>query len=55
MDASQVAAGATPLDFAYEVHTEVGHRCVGAKVDGQMVPLNYRLADEEAANRWSPR
>src|SRR6185369_12453325 len=35
--------GATPVDFAYAVHTNLGHRCRGAKVDGQMVPLNYQL------------
>jgi GTP pyrophosphokinase len=38
-----LAAGATPLDFAYHVHTEVGHRCRGAKVNGHMVPLTYTL------------
>ncbi len=35
--------GATPVDFAYRVHTEVGHRCVGARVDGVAVPLNTTL------------
>ena len=35
--------GATPIDFAYHVHTELGHRCRGAKVDGAMVPLNTEL------------
>jgi GTP pyrophosphokinase len=36
-------AGATPLDFAYHIHTDVGHRCRGAKVNGQMVPLTHTL------------
>ena len=35
--------GATPLDFAYRVHTDLGHRCVGAKVNGRLVPLSYQL------------
>ncbi|ADB51606.1 RelA/SpoT family protein [Conexibacter woesei] len=42
-EVKSLAAGATPLDFAYEVHTDVGHRTVGAKVNGKMVPLSYEL------------
>lgn len=37
--------GATPIDFAYAVHTSLGHRCRGARVDGQMVPLDYALSN----------
>ncbi len=39
--------GSTPLDFAYAVHTEIGHRCRGAKVNGHIVPLTYRLQNGE--------
>ena len=39
----EMAEGATPLDFAYRVHTDVGHKCVGAKVNGRMVSLDHKL------------
>jgi GTP pyrophosphokinase len=39
--------GATPVDFAYHIHTDLGHRCRGAKVDGVMVPLDYRLKNAQ--------
>src|SRR5262249_59752529 len=40
-------AGATPLDFAYHVHTSLGHRCRGAKINGRIVPLTHTLANGE--------
>ena len=43
-EVKSLALGATPLDFAYEVHTEIGHRCVGARVNGKIVPLHYELS-----------
>ncbi len=42
-----VPVGGTPLDFAYQVHTDLGHRTRGAKVNGRMVPLDYRLKNSE--------
>ena len=42
-DVKAFPKGATPVDFAYEVHTEVGHRCVGARVNGKLVSLRYEL------------
>ncbi|MGK0500108.1 MAG: GTP pyrophosphokinase [Oceanicoccus sp.] len=42
-----LAQGSTPLDFAYHIHTEVGHRCRGAKVNGRIVPLTYQLCTGE--------
>ena len=43
-----VPVGGTPLDFAYQVHTDLGHRTRGAKVNGRMVPLDYKLKNSEA-------
>ncbi|MDA8388556.1 MAG: bifunctional (p)ppGpp synthetase/guanosine-3',5'-bis(diphosphate) 3'-pyrophosphohydrolase [Nitrospiraceae bacterium] len=42
-DIKELPIGATPVDFAYSIHTEVGHRCTGARINGRMVPLKYRL------------
>ncbi|HUA08206.1 MAG TPA: bifunctional (p)ppGpp synthetase/guanosine-3',5'-bis(diphosphate) 3'-pyrophosphohydrolase [Candidatus Acidoferrales bacterium] len=42
-DVFSIPAGGTPLDFAYQVHTDVGNHCVGAKVNGRIVPLDYTL------------
>jgi GTP diphosphokinase / guanosine-3',5'-bis(diphosphate) 3'-diphosphatase len=46
-DVLNLPAGSTPVDFAYRIHTEVGHRCIGAKVNGRMVPLEYALSNGE--------
>ena len=42
-DVKEFPVGATPIDFAYSIHTDVGHQCVGARVNGRMVPLKYKL------------
>ncbi|MCI0822273.1 MAG: bifunctional (p)ppGpp synthetase/guanosine-3',5'-bis(diphosphate) 3'-pyrophosphohydrolase, partial [Chloroflexi bacterium] len=42
-DLKELPAGATPLDFAYRIHTDIGHRCIGGKVNGKLVPLTYQL------------
>ena len=46
-DVVELPAGATPLDFAYQLHTDLGHRCRGAKVNGRMVPLTTQLKNGE--------
>src|SRR5688572_19465260 len=46
-DVIDLTVGSTPVDFAYRIHTEVGHRCKGARVNDQLVPLDYRLRSEE--------
>ncbi|MBN2073932.1 MAG: bifunctional (p)ppGpp synthetase/guanosine-3',5'-bis(diphosphate) 3'-pyrophosphohydrolase [Dehalococcoidales bacterium] len=47
--------GATPLDFAYRVHTDLGHRCIGAKVNGRLVPFNYQLKNGDVVEIMSTK
>lgn len=44
-DVKDLPAGATPLDFAYRIHTDLGHRCIGAKINGRLVSLTYQLSN----------
>ena len=47
-DAIDLPAGSTPIDFAYHVHTDIGHRCRGARVNGKLVPLDHELKTGDA-------
>ena len=42
-DVMDLPSGSTPIDFAYHIHTDIGHRCRGAKVNGRLVSLDYHL------------
>ncbi len=49
-DLKELPAGSTPLDFAYRIHTEVGHRCIGAKLNGKLVSLNSELQNGDTVH-----
>lgn len=54
-DIIELPAGATPVDFAYRIHTEIGHQCVGAKINDQLVPLDYQLQNGQVVKILTSR
>ncbi|MGH2811156.1 MAG: RelA/SpoT family protein [Actinomycetota bacterium] len=54
-DVVQLPKGATPIDFAYAIHTEVGHACAGARVEGKLVPLDFKLSSGQTVEVLTSR
>ncbi|MHB1928163.1 MAG: RelA/SpoT family protein [Acidimicrobiales bacterium] len=54
-DVVTLAAGATPIDFAYSIHTEIGHRCIGARINGRLVPLDSKLVSGDSVEIFTSK